>query len=273
MAKRRMISASLVTSERRARLFSIVPDLAEFCQVLHVDIITHSDDFGRMAGEPFTVKMTLAPASPRSIEDVARALLALHEAGHINWYVVDGRRFIQVEQFDKHQTGLHKRTQSDIPEPPGRSEKFPEHPWDAVVPPEILPELKRTEAELKERTAASPRRSFQMTDRQRSDAALRPAEDGNFAVIEKMAFDLAEQGWWEVNGQRFTIASETELVMALKDECGRLGIDYGRHPDVDFDVVHRAAASEWFKRTRPIPRFSSPKGERFAERHRQAMTN
>lgn len=86
------------------------------------------------------------------------------------------------------------------------------------------------------------------------DARLRLANepnDDNYHIVAKLAFDLAEQGWWEFHGQRFSIETESELILALKDECARLRIDRGNHREVDSDVIYRAAASEWFKRTHP----------------------
>lgn len=89
-------------------------------------------------------------------------------------------------------------------------------------------------------TAASPR-----------TLATEPNERGNYAVVARLAFDLCQRGSWETHGQRYVIDSSVNLVDALKDECGRLGIDRGLHPDVARDVVHRAAESEWFKHTHP----------------------
>lgn len=89
-------------------------------------------------------------------------------------------------------------------------------------------------------TAASPRIS----------PAEEPSKDGNFSVIEKLAFDLLKAGSWEWNGEVFMITNESELAMAVRDECARLRIDYGRHPGVALGVVQRACASEWKKRGR-----------------------
>lgn len=146
-----MISKTLSTSQKRAALHQVVPGLAEFCQQLYPLIVAHADDFGRLSGEPFTVKHAVDPTSPRLIPDFEMALLALHQVGLIVWYAGDeDRRFIQVTQFDGHQSGLHKRTASKFPEVP---ENFLELPGDANSLgkgtsgnfPEIPSEEKRTE--------------------------------------------------------------------------------------------------------------------------------
>jgi hypothetical protein len=88
-------------------------------------IVAHSDDFGRLAGDVFTVKHAVCPASPRKEQEVGVALAALHRVNLVIWYESDGRKCLQVVDFDKYQSGLHKRTSSHFPEPSGN---FPEVP-------------------------------------------------------------------------------------------------------------------------------------------------
>lgn len=122
MARGRLVSRSLSTSAKRASLHTIAPrGLAEFCQALFDMLIVHSDDIGRLPGDPFTVKHAVEPTSPRRLADFERALEALHQSGLIHWYEVNGRRFIQIENAHKHQAGLNRTTPSAFPEPPGRS--------------------------------------------------------------------------------------------------------------------------------------------------------
>lgn len=132
MARGRMISKSLSTSEKFASLVTIAKELAEFCQVLYPLIVPHTDDFGRLQGDPFTVKHMCFPASPRSLQEFAAALAHLHTTGLIVWYTVAGKRYVQIENFDPHQLGLHKRTRSAFPRVPGNSGNEREH--SATVP-------------------------------------------------------------------------------------------------------------------------------------------
>lgn len=123
-----MISKALSTSEKRAALHQVAPQLAEFCQAMYPLMVAHSDDFGRLQGDPFTVKHAIEPTSPRQIPDFEAGLQALHQVGLIQWYGTNGRKFIQIQNFEPHQQGLHKRTKSLFPEPPGDSGNFPEIP-------------------------------------------------------------------------------------------------------------------------------------------------
>lgn len=93
--------------------------------------------------------------------------------------------------------------------------------------------------------------SLTTTTSKTNTALAREPHDGNYKVIERLAFELVAKGFWEWDGERFDIKTEADLVTAVKDTASRLGIDYGWHPDVATNVVHRACASEWFKHTHP----------------------
>ena len=98
-----MISKSLSTSEKRAALHQVCPKLAEFCQALYPLIVAHADEQGRLAGDEFTVKHLVDPASPRKLADFTAALLSLHQVGLILWYQVSGKKLIEVVSFTDHQ--------------------------------------------------------------------------------------------------------------------------------------------------------------------------
>jgi hypothetical protein len=144
MARARMLARSLSTSQRYANLHDIAGKLAEFCQALYPLLVAHADDFGRQAGDVFTVKHAVCPTSPRRLEDVERALAALHQVNLIAWYEVDGRKCIEIVDFARYQVGLHKRTKSHFPEPAGDSGKFPEIPSEEKRTEEKRTEEKRT---------------------------------------------------------------------------------------------------------------------------------
>jgi len=149
-----MLSKSLSTSEKRARLHAVTP-LAEFAQALYPLLISHADDFGRESGDLFTVKHAIDPSSPRSAAEFAEALQALVLVGLIEWYQAtdaDGRarKVLQIIDFEPHQHGLHKRTTSKFP---GSSGNF------QIVPPQLnLTELNRTEQNRTEQNGTSTTR-------------------------------------------------------------------------------------------------------------------
>lgn len=128
MARGRMISKSLSTSEKFASLVTRTPEMCEFCHALYPLIVAHSDDFGRLQGDAFTVKHQCYPASSRSLAEFSAALTLLDGVELIAWYVVSGKRYVQIVQFEAHQQGLHKRTRSIFPRVPGSSGNEPEIP-------------------------------------------------------------------------------------------------------------------------------------------------
>ena len=143
-----MISKSLSTSERYASLTTVADRrLAEFCQALYPLLVSHADDFGRQQGDVFTVKHAVHPSSPRKLEDFTAALTALHGVQLITWYEVETRRYIQIVNFEAHQWGLSKRTESRFPEPPRNTKTSLEIPGN---PGQLnRTELKRTELNRK----------------------------------------------------------------------------------------------------------------------------
>lgn len=142
MAERRMISKSISVSERVNKLQDT------FHMLLFTWMVPHADDFGRLFGSPMKVKALVVPMLDKTLKDVEEALSSLQRAGLIKWYEVDGDQFIQIDKFDKHQTGLHKRTKSKFPPPPGDSRKFPEIPLEENRREENRTEEKGTEQNL-----------------------------------------------------------------------------------------------------------------------------
>lgn len=163
MARGRIVANSLSTSKKflalqdaakgePANIFS-AGKLAEFCQLLFPLIVIHTDDFGRMQGDAQTLKFRVFPGSPRKLPEFETALMHLHNVGLITLYGGDsdddGRIFLQVNNFEEHQSGLHKRTKSRFPEPPGKSGKLRDFPGNSRSTEVNLREEKRTE--LKDR--------------------------------------------------------------------------------------------------------------------------
>lgn len=118
MARARLISTSLGSSRRFCRLHNDRNPLSEFCQVLFVLLVIKSDDFGRAEADPFTVKLKFFPGSPRTEDEFESALQSLATVGLIKLYESQGNRYLVIEKFEEHQSGLHKRTKSRFPEPP-----------------------------------------------------------------------------------------------------------------------------------------------------------
>lgn len=201
MARGRMISKSLSTSEKYAALVNSAGDLTEFCHALYPLIVSHADDFGRLQGDPFTVKHACYPASCRGLDEFAVGLARLQDVDLINWYVVEGKKYIQIVKFEKHQIGLHKRTKSAFPRVPGTSGNYQEMSGQENLTELNLRELNGTKEN--ERTAAAPPAS--------------PVSE-NLKVITKIAHEAID-----IEGVNASLAT---LAAAVKSLCAIRAIQY-----------------------------------------------
>ncbi|SEN53278.1 hypothetical protein [Lihuaxuella thermophila] len=125
MAERRMISKSISVSEK-------VNAMSIFARLLFTWMIPHTDDFGRMPGSPAKVKALVVPMADETKQDVENALYEMVEQNLIEWYQVDGSQYIQIVDFERHQTGLHKRTKSKFPGPDDPNAKKVSEPFREI---------------------------------------------------------------------------------------------------------------------------------------------
>ncbi len=109
MANRRMLSKSISISRK-------VNQLSEFAQLLFTWMIAHTDDFGRIDGDPEIVKAIVMPLSKKKTQDFIHALIEMVCANLILWYRAENDLLIQIINFDEHQPNLSKRTSSKHPE-------------------------------------------------------------------------------------------------------------------------------------------------------------
>ncbi len=200
MARGRMISKSLSTSEKYAALATVAGDLDEFCQTLYPLLVVHTDDFGRLQGDPFTVKLQCYPASRRELDAFATALRYLHEVELITWYVVGGKYYVQIEQFEPHQAGLHKRTRSQFPEIPGNSRKLPETPGQVKGREEKRREEKGTRTNTPATGVAASASAADPSIVDRCQSVLDEAKANHAALLEtsaklKATIDTLRQGF------------------------------------------------------------------------------
>lgn len=123
MASGRMLKNSISLNER-------VNGLSLHSALLYTWMITHADDFGRMHGSAKRVRATVVPMRDDFPSDkVESCLREMQACGLLQRYEIQGEIYICFPSWDEHQTGLHKRTKSKIPDPiPGDSGKFREIP-------------------------------------------------------------------------------------------------------------------------------------------------
>jgi hypothetical protein len=132
MAKARMVSRSISTSEKVNR------DLPKCLRENGINVFKgilfytwihpHSDDFGRMDATPYWLRLEIVPGLQFTESEIEIILKCLHDTNLIILYENKGKKCFQIVDFDKHQSGLSKRTKSNFPEPPRISGNFTEFP-------------------------------------------------------------------------------------------------------------------------------------------------
>lgn len=116
-----------------ARIRSIKPDfwtdehiveLSPWARLLFIGLWNFADDDGRMEYSPKRIKMQIFPSD--SIE-VSELFGEIRRENLIVVYVVDGKEYLQIKNFAKHQK-VDKRTPSRHPPCPGVTPNPPELP-------------------------------------------------------------------------------------------------------------------------------------------------
>ncbi|MBS5839486.1 MAG: hypothetical protein KID05_09995 [Pseudomonas sp.] len=108
MARSRNIKPGFFSNEHLAEV-----DFAT--RLLFIGMWTEADREGRLEDRPRRLKMALFPADN---VDIDAMLYSLHDLEFIDRYSVDGRNYIQVVNWAKHQNPHLKEAKSTIPEKP-----------------------------------------------------------------------------------------------------------------------------------------------------------
>lgn len=119
MARIRTIKPEFWTDEK-------VVTLSAFARLVFIGLWNFVDDYGRAACSPVRLKMQILPADNA---DLRQLLAEISGAGLITLYSVDGKDFLQVNGFAKHQK-VDTRIASKHPAPPNPAEVRQIHPLD-----------------------------------------------------------------------------------------------------------------------------------------------
>jgi len=102
-------------------------------RMLFIGLWTLADREGRLADRPKQIRMEIYPADSF---DVDTMLQSLHDTGFILRYEVNGIRYIQVNNFHKHQNPHHRELPSTCPQPVPAQGKPEACPSPAVLIPD-----------------------------------------------------------------------------------------------------------------------------------------
>ena len=105
----RIIKESSCTSDTLA-------SLTDFEERFWWRLTVNCDDFGRCDARPAILKSKLFPLMDKTHKDISKALNRLASVGLVKVYEVDGRPFLQVVKWDKHQRIRAKRSKFPSPD-------------------------------------------------------------------------------------------------------------------------------------------------------------
>ena len=103
----RIIKPSFFTNDELA-------DLRPIVRLLFIGLWTVADRAGRLEGRPKKIKAELMPFDNL---DVQKAISEIEALGLLMRYEVDGRKYIQITNFEKHQHPHPKEVASVMPDP------------------------------------------------------------------------------------------------------------------------------------------------------------
>lgn len=105
----RILKESICTSDTLDKLNS-------FQETVFYRLIVNCDDFGRMDARPKILAAKLYPLKDIRAEQIANALQALSSAGLVILYEVDGKPFMQMKTWERHQQIRAKKSKYPAPD-------------------------------------------------------------------------------------------------------------------------------------------------------------
>ena len=103
----------------------VLVEMSFSTRLLFIGLWCIADREGRFEDRPKKIKMELFPMDD---VDVDAALNELASGGFLVRYEVDGKRYVQIYNFAKHQVPHHKEVASEIPAPEGHKQ-VTKHPY------------------------------------------------------------------------------------------------------------------------------------------------
>ena len=107
MARMRIVKPRFFTNEE-------IAELPPLTRILFIGLWCYADRRGRLEDRPKRIKTEILPYDNH---DVDAALTKLNDVGFITRFAVDEKKFIQINNFEKHQHCHVKEPESTIPAP------------------------------------------------------------------------------------------------------------------------------------------------------------
>ena len=105
----RIIKESICTSDQ-------IDKLSTFAEITFYRLIVNADDFGRMDGRPAVLRSRLFPLKDVRNSQIEDALRELASVELVSTYTVDGKPFVRLPGWDRHQQIRAKKSKYPAPD-------------------------------------------------------------------------------------------------------------------------------------------------------------
>lgn len=204
-----MIAKSISTSTR-------ISEVSTFAKLLFTWIIPHCDDYGHLDANPKIVKAIVVPLLDEGADDVKKALEELAVKKLIRFYETEGRKYLEIDKWDDHQTFKTDR-------PLNQHSPLPDDEWNTMEtkrkPDGNKRKSKGSEANTSEAKLKDPLASMEYLKKVPKDDLKELST--RFAVSEKVIESKAEDLllYCERSGKRYK-NYKSFLLNACKRDLG-----------------------------------------------------
>ena len=105
----RIIKESICTSEN-------IDQLSPIQEIAFYRLMVNCDDFGRMDARPRLLKARLFPLKDMDETDIVSIMQALEKAELIVMYLVDGKPYLQMKTWERHQQVRNQKSKFPSPD-------------------------------------------------------------------------------------------------------------------------------------------------------------
>ena len=180
----RILKESICTSESIDRLSWLE-------EVTFYRLIVNCDDYGRMDARPPIIRARLFPLKTLTDKQVQSAIESLRSAGMIDLYKVDGRSYLQIRQWARHQQIRSKKSKFPAPDVDLQSDDITCNQMISDAP--VI--QSESESESESESARARKRAAPFTPPSPDEVAAYCRERGNAVDAERFCDFYASKGW------------------------------------------------------------------------------
>ena len=180
----RILKESICTSESIDRLSWLE-------EVTFYRLIVNCDDYGRMDARPPILRARLFPLKTLTDKQVQSAIESLRSAGMIDLYKVDGRSYLQIRQWARHQQIRSKKSKFPAPDANLQSDDIRCNQMISDAP--VI--QSESESESESESARARKRAAPFTPPTPDEVAAYCRERGNAVDAERFCDFYASKGW------------------------------------------------------------------------------